>query len=290
MNAVAADYLDTLGIPLRQGRMLNEYEINTADRVALINEAAGRLWPSGDPPIGRRIRLNELEKPGRPDILTPANASPYVTIVGVVGNTRNDDLRTDTQPVVLIPYTLLAPPGRTLAIRAQSNPKMLVSALRAQVREMDSEQPLSTPLTLDEILGFRTAQPRFTMVLFSLFAALGLMLTLAGIYSVLSYLVSMRTREIGVRMALGARPADILQLIMRAGGRLVGVGIIIGIFFSVVTVRLLGSQLNLFQVTNTDPVSFLGVVLLLTVVAAFACFIPARRATKVDPMVALRYD
>jgi predicted permease len=290
MNAVAADYLDTLGIPLRQGRMLNEYEINTADRVALINEAAGRLWPSGETPIGRRIRLNELEKPGRPDILTPANASPYVTIVGVVGNTRNDDLRTDTQPVVLIPYTLLAPPGRTLAIRAQSNPKMLVSALRAQVREMDSEQPLSTPLTLDEILGFRTAQPRFTMVLFSLFAALGLMLTLAGIYSVLSYLVSMRTREIGVRMALGARPADILQLIMRAGGRLVGVGIIIGIFFSVVTVRLLGSQLNLFQVTNTDPVSFLGVVLLLTVVAAFACFIPARRATKVDPMVALRYD
>ena len=290
MNAVAAGYLDTLGIPLRRGRMLTEHEINTADRVAVINEAAGKLWSSGEDPIGRRIRLNELEKPGRPDILTPANASPYVTIVGVVGNTRNDDLRTDTQPVVLIPYTLLAPPGRTLAIRAQSNPKMLVSALRAQVREMDSEQPLSTPLTLDEILGFRTAQPRFTMMLFSLFAALGLMLTLAGIYSVLSYLVSMRTREIGVRMALGARPADILQLIMRAGGRLVGVGIIIGVFFSVVTVRLLGSQLNLFQVTNTDPVSFLGVVLLLTVVAAFACFIPARRATKVDPMVALRYD
>jgi ABC-type antimicrobial peptide transport system permease subunit len=234
--------------------------------------------------------LNELEKPSRPDILTPANASPHVTIVGVVGNTRNDDLRMDTQPVVIIPYTLLAPPGRTLALRAQNNPKMLVSALRAQIREMDSEQPLSTALTLDEILGFRTAQPRFTMVLFSLFAALGLMLTLAGIYSVLSYLVSMRTREIGVRMALGARPADILRLIMRAGGRLVGIGIIIGIFASVVTARLLGTQLNLFRVTNTDPVSFLGVVLLLGVVAAAACFIPARRATKVDPMVALRYD
>jgi putative ABC transport system permease protein len=290
VNTVAADYLTTLGIALRQGRMLNEQEINLADRVAVINEAAIKLWPDGEDPIGRRIRLNELEKPGRPDILTQANASPYVTIVGVIGNTRNDDLRNDTQPVVFIPYTLLAPPSRGLAIRAQGDPKLLVNALRAQVREMDSEQPMANPLTFEEILGSRTAQPRFTMVLFSLFAGFGLLLALAGIYSVLSYLVSMRRREIGVRMALGARPADILRLIMRTGGRLVGVGIIIGIFVSFVATRLLGSQLNLFQVTNSDPLSFLAVMFLLCVVTALACFIPARRATKVDPMVALRYD
>jgi hypothetical protein len=205
MNAVAAGYLDTLGIPLLQGRMLNEHEIEMADRVAVINEAASRLWPAGENPIGRRIRLNELEKPSRPDILTPANASPFVTIVGLVGNTRNDDLRTEKQPVVIIPYTLLAPPGRTLAIRAQNNPKMLVSALRAQVREMDSEQPLYTALTFDEILGFRTAQPRFTMVLFSLFAALGLMLTLAVMNSVV-HLVSMRPavmRQVALGSAAG---------------------------------------------------------------------------------------
>ena len=290
VNTVAVDYLNTLGVALQQGRMLSEQEIDLADRVAVINEAASRLWPSGENPIGRRIRLNELEKPGRPEILTQANASPYVTIVGVMGNTRNDDLRTDTQPVVLIPYTLLAPPSRTLAIRGQGDPKALINDLRAQVREMDAEQPVSTPQTFEEILGFRRAQPRFTMVLFSLFAALGLTLALAGIYSVLSYLVSMRTREIGVRMALGARPTDIQRMIMRAGGRLVGIGLIVGIFLSFVTARLLGSQLNLFQVTNTDPISFLGVGLLLCVVAAFACFIPARRATKVDPMEALRYD
>jgi putative ABC transport system permease protein len=290
LNMVAADYLDTLSIPVQQGRMLTEQEVNNAERVAVINEAASKLLPSEENPIGRRIRLNELEKPGRPDILTQANASPYVTIVGVIGNTRNDDLRADTLPVVLIPYTLLAPTGRTLAIRTQNDPKLLVNALRAQVAEMDSEQPIGNPTTLEEILGFRTAQPRFTMVLFTLFAVLGLMLALAGIYSVLSYLVSMRTRELGVRMALGARPIDILRLILQAGGKLVGIGLIVGIFVSFITARLLGSQLNLFQVTNTDPLSFVLVVLLLGIVAAFACLIPAQRATKVDPMVALRHD
>lgn len=290
INMVAADYLETLGIAVQQGRMLSEQEVNNAERVAVINEAASKLLPEGENPIGRRIRLNELEKPGQPSILVQANASPYVTVVGVIKNTRNDDLRAETQPVALIPYTLLAPPGRTIAIRTQNDPKLIINSLRSQVAEMDSELPVSNPFTMEEILGFRTAQPRFTMVLFSLFAALGLMLALAGIYSVLSYLVTMRTRELGVRMALGARPIDILRLIFQAGGKLVGIGLVIGILASFVVARLLGNQLNLFQVTNTDPLSFVLVVALLGVVAAFACLIPARRATKVDPMVALRHD
>jgi putative ABC transport system permease protein len=270
--------------------MLTEQEVDLADRVALINEAAVKLWPEGENPIGRRIRLNELEKTGRPDTFTQANASPFVTIIGILGNTRNDDLRNDTQPVVYIPYTLWAPPGRGLAVRTEGDPKLLVNAVRAEVQEMDADQPLGNPMTLEEILGFRTAQPRFTMVLFSLFALLGLMLALAGIYSVLSYMVSMRTRELGVRMALGARPVDILRLIFQAGGKLVAYGLIIGIFVSLIAARLLGSQLNLFRVTNSDPLSFVLVMLVLGVVAAFACFIPARRATRVDPMEALRYD
>ncbi len=290
MHSVAADYLRTLSIPLRQGRMLTEQEVNAAARLAVINEAAAKLWPSGENPIGRRIRLNELEKPGQADLLTPPNPSPYVTVVGVIGNTRNDDLRAETQPAVLVPYTLLAPAGRTLAIRGQGAPTALINALRAHVRELDSEQPLTTPVTFEEILGFRAAQPRFTMALFSLFAALGLALALAGIYSVLSYLVSLRTREIGVRMALGAQPSDILRLIMQTGGRLVGAGLVIGVLASFAMAQLLGSRLNLFQVTNTDPVSFLGAAALLCVVAAAACFIPARRATKVHPMNALRND
>lgn len=290
MNLVGADYLRTLGIPLRQGRMLTEQEVGSADRVAVINEAASKLWPAGQNPIGQRIRLNELEKPGRADLLVPANASPYVTVVGVVGNTRNDDLRSESQPVVLLPYTLLAPSGRTLAVRAQGDAMALVNTLRARVQELDSQQPLSNPISMEEILGFRTAQPRFTMALFTLFAAIGLALALAGIYSVLSYLVSMRTRELGVRIALGAQPSDILRLILRTGAKLIGAGIVVGILASVAAARLLGSQLDLFKVSAADPVSFLGVILLLVVTAAAACIIPARRATKVDPMVALRYD
>jgi putative ABC transport system permease protein len=234
--------------------------------------------------------LNELEKPSNTNLLTPAEAADGFRIVGVVGNTRNDDLRNEPQPSVLIPYTLLAPQARLLAIRAQNDPRLLINAIRAQVREVDSEQPVSGPVTFEEQLDSRTAQPRFTMTLFSLFALLGLALALAGIYSVLSYVVSMRTHEMGVRMALGAKPSDILRLILRSGGRLVGVGIVTGVIASFATARLLGSQLALFKVTNTDPVSFVAVVLLLSVVALVACLIPGRRATKVDPLIALHYN
>jgi putative ABC transport system permease protein len=290
MNLVSADYLNALSIPLRLGRMLTEREIDAAEPLAVVNESAAKLWPAGENPIGRRLKLDTLEKPGSPDVLTAPNVSPYVTIVGVIGDTRNDDIRNDPRPAVLIPYTLLAPSQRLLAVRVQGDSTALVNALRAQVREMDKEQPVNGPTTFDEILGFRTAQPRFIMALFSLFAALGLALAMAGIFSVLSYLVSMRTREIGVRMAMGARPRDILSLIFRAGGRLVGVGLVVGILASLGVTRLLGSQLELFRARTFDPVSFLGVAILLVVVAAAACFIPARRAAKVDPVVALRQD
>jgi putative ABC transport system permease protein len=289
LHAVSAGYLSTLSIPLRRGRMLSEREINASEGVAVINEAAAKLWPAGESPLGRRLKLDGLARPGWSDALTPAQASPYVTVIGVAGNTRNDDLISE-RPAVIVPYTLLAPPQRTLAVRIQGEPAPLINALRAQVREMDKEQPLLGPTTFDDILGVRTAQPRFTMALFSLFAVLGLALAMAGIFSVLSYLVSMRTREIGMRMALGAQPGEILRLIFRAGGRLVGVGIVIGVLASLAVARLLGSQLQLFQVTTLDPVSFVGVVVLLGVVAAAACFIPARRATKVDPLVALRHE
>ncbi len=290
MHAISADYLGVLGIPLRRGRMLTDREVNAAEKVAVINEAAAKLWPAGEDPVGRRLKLDLLERTGRPEVLTPPNASPYVTIIGVIGDTRNDDLRNDPRPAVLVPYTLLAPPQRTLAVRVQGDSSALMNALRAQVGEMDKEQPVNGPITFNEIVGFRTAQPRFITALFSLFAALGLALAMAGIFSVLSYLVSMRTREIGVRMAMGAQPRDILYLIFRAGGRLVGAGLVVGILASLGVARLLGSQLELFNVSGADPISFLGVAVLLSVTAAAACFIPARRATKVDPLVALRQD
>ncbi len=296
MFLVGEGYLRTLGVPLLRGRMLTPQEVDDARPVAVINEQAAKLWPAGEDPVGRQIHLDLLEQlaaagpGGARGALAHTNMSPLVTIVGVAGNTRNDDLRRDAQPAVLIPYTMVAPTQRTLAIRGSVDPSTMMNALRAQVREIDKEQPVSGPTTIDEILGFAMAQPRFISAVFTLFAGLGLALAMAGIYSVLSYLVSQRTREIGVRIALGAGRADVLRLVFRLGGRLVGVGMVVGIVASVGVTRLAGSQMSLFQVGSSDPVSLLGVAFLLGLVAAAACFIPARRAARVDPMVALRMD
>jgi putative ABC transport system permease protein len=165
-----------------------------------------------------------------------------------------------------------------------------MASVRSIVREMDPELPVSGPETFEQVVGYRVAQPRFITTLFSLFAALGLALAMAGIYSVLSYLVSRRTREIGVRMALGAQQGDVLRLVFKLGGKLVGIGIGAGVFLSLLAARVISSQLELFQVKSMDPIAFLSVVFLLCLVAGAACFIPARRAAKVDPMEALRHE
>lgn len=291
LEMVSADYLATMRIPLRHGRMLTEREINNAEPVAVINETAARLWPEGEDPIGRRLRMDDLAKPPGPQVRIPTNASPYVTVVGIVGDALNDSntgLR--KQPAVLVPYPLLSPPGFSLAIRTAGDPKKVTNALRAQVREMDQQQPMNGPTTFEEILAFQSAQPRFTMLLFTLFATLGLVLAMAGIYSVLSYSVSKRTREMGVRIALGAQRTDVLRLIFKSGAALVGLGLLVGLPASYAAARLLSSQIGLFQVNSADPISFVGVIVLLGFVAAVACLLPARRAARIDPLEALRYE
>jgi putative ABC transport system permease protein len=287
VNLVSADYIKTLGIPLRRGRMPTGREIDDAVPVAVVNEAAAGLWGPGEDPIGKRLRLDLLTN-ANPNLLAPLGSGPYVTIVGVIGNTRNDGLSGELPPASFVPYTLLAPPQRTLAVRAKGDEKRLMNLLQAQAVALDPRQPLGRSATIEVLLGFQTGQPRFIMALFSLFAALGLALAVAGIYSMLSYLVTRRSHEIGVRMALGARRGDVLGLIMKAGGRLVAAGLAIGLPAGFGAAQLLRSQL--FKVTPLDAPSCLGVVAALGAVAAAACYIPARRATKVDPMVALRCE
>ncbi|MBN8246663.1 MAG: ABC transporter permease [Verrucomicrobia bacterium] len=290
MLLAGPEYLKTLGVPLRRGRMFTAREVQDGDRVAVINEAAARLWPEGEDPVGRILRLNQLGLTNPGAVRTPAHPSSEVTVIGVMADIRNAGLREEPRPAALVPYTLAAPPARDLTLRVHGDSESWMNTLRAQVREMDPEQPLRGPFLLMDSVAEQSVQPRFTMALFTLFAAFGLTLSVAGIYSVLSYLVVRRTREIGVRMALGATAGDVLRLFLVAGGRLVLLGLALGGIAALATSRLVVQQLELFQVGAFDPVSLLAVSVLILLVAAAACYWPARRATRVDPMVALRAE
>ena len=287
INLAGADHLRAFGIPLRGGRMFDAAEARRGDRVAVINEAAAKLWPAGTDPIGSRVKLGVLE---RPPARTVADTTrpPEVTIVGVIGNTRNAGIRAEPAPILVMPYSIIAQQQRMFAIRAAGDPALLLNSVRAEVRAMDAEQPLGRPITLDEVLGQEVVQPRFTMALFSTFAALGLLLAAAGIYSVLSFHVTVRTHELGVRLALGAPRAHVLGLMLKMGGRLVLVGLGVGLAASLAATRVLRSQL--FGVGPADPLAYAAVVMVLGLVTLIACYVPARRAAGVDPIVALRQD
>jgi predicted permease len=287
VNLTGAEYLRVFGIPLRAGRIFDASEVRRGDRVAVINESAAKLWPSGENPIGASVRLGILERPPSRTIVDPSRA-PYVTIVGIIADTKNNGLRDDTAPAVVMPYTVLASIQRTLAVRSAGDPNLQLNPIRAIVREMDPDQPLGHPFTVTEIFAQDVVQPRFTMALFSAFAMLALVLAAAGIYSVLSFHVTRRTHELGVRRALGAPRSHVIGLLLRMGGRLVLAGVAVGIPASLMATRLLRSQL--YGVQATDPLAYAAVAVLMGLVALVACYIPARRAARVDPMVALRQD
>jgi putative ABC transport system permease protein len=288
VNLVGSNHLRTYGIALRGGRMFDASEARRGDRVALVNEAAAKLWPAGENPIGARLRLGVLERPPA-RTLADTTQPPEVTIIGVIANTRNAGLRAEPLPAVILPYSIIAGSQRMLAVRsAAGDPNLLLNPVRAAVQAMDAEQPLGRPITVREILGQEVVQPRFTMALFSAFAALGLALAAAGIYSVLSFHVTRRTHELGLRMALGAPRRHVLGLMLTMGGRLVLTGLVVGVAASVASTRLLRSQL--FGVQAADPLAYAAVIALLGLVTLLACYIPARRAAGVDPIVALRQE
>ena len=288
IGLISADYARTMGIPLLGGRALTVQDVMRADRVALINQTAAKQWQEGESPIGKRIHLGLLERPPGGVVLSPGASAADVTVIGILADTRNDGLRNPTVPAVFLPYTVMAPTGRTLAIRTNDNPRALLNAVREEVRQLDSELPLGRPITMSEIMGDQTQQPRFNMALFSFFGGLGLSLAAIGIFSVLSFSVARRTHEIGVRMALGAERNHVVNLMLAMGAKLVLTGLVVGLAGSLLLVRYLKTEV--FQLPATDPISLIGVVLLLGAAAFFACLIPARRAARLDPMSALRHD
>jgi putative ABC transport system permease protein len=288
LGLISEDYSQTLGIPLRRGRQLTAQEVARGDRFALINETAAKLWPAGQDPLGKHVKLDVLVNPGAKQVLVPAGGSADVIVVGILADTRNMGLRDATAPAAFVPYTLIAPPSRALTVRTAGEPMAMLNTLRVVVQQIDREVPLGRPITLEEILGFETVQPRFNMALFSAFAALGLALAAAGIYSVISYDVSQRVHEIGVRLALGARRADVLGMVLKMAGTVVSIGLAVGIAGSIALVRL--ARFDAFGGNSFDPLSVLAVVVTLSVVALIASGLPAYRAAKLDPLTALRQE
>lgn len=287
VGLISPDYPQTLGIPLRRGRALTDQDVAHGDHYALINEAAAKLWPAGQDPIGKRITIDGLNKPNRQS-LVPTGGTPDVTVVGILADTRNAGLRDATEAQIFVPYTLFAPPFRMLAVRTAGEPMAMLNTLRSVVQQMDREVPLGRPITIEEVLGYETVQPRFNVALFGTFAALGLLLAAAGIYSVISYDVTQRLHEIGVRLALGASRADVLGMVLRMAGVVVGVGLAVGVAGSIALVRLV--QFQVFEGTAFDPLSVLIVIAVLSTVALLASSLPAYRAAKLDPVTALRHD
>jgi predicted permease len=284
---ISADYPQVLAIPLRKGRSLSEQDIARGEHLALINETASRLWPAGEDPIGSSIRLDLLENPGGQNLTRPGG-SPEVTVAGIIGDTKPPGARNSPRATVFVPFTLVAPTFRTVALRTSGPPMLLLNAVRGEVRALDKNQPVARPITVEEILGFETMQPRFNMSLFAFFGMLGLALAAAGIYCVLSYSVARRTHEIGVRVALGAQRRDVIGLMLGTGGRLVAVGMIAGLTGSIALARYLHSEI--FEVPATDPLAISGVVVVLSAAALLACYVPARRAARLDATAALRHE
>jgi putative ABC transport system permease protein len=277
---VSADYLKAMNIPLRQGRYFDARDNAKSLPVAMVNETMARQYWPGENVVGRRFKM------GGPD-----DNGPWLEIVGVVGDVRQMGIDEPVKAEMYFPYqqdneTWNMP--RDLVIRTNGDTSNLVGAVRQIIREVDPDQPVSNVATMAEVLGTEAAQRRMGMIMLAAFAALALLLASLGIYGVLAYFVTQHTNEIGVRQALGATPRNILFLVLRKGMGLTLIGVAIGLAASFALTRLMSSLL--FGVTAADPLTFATVPLLLVGVALLACYIPARRARKVDPLVALRYE
>ena len=278
-------YFQTMGIPLLQGRELNERDNQDAPGVVVINQAmAGRFWPNEDP-VGKRINstARNIGPLGR---VMPQSLE--FEIVGVIGNEKNTGLNAMAEPAMYFTHTQFTYRSMSIIVRTASAPMNFAPAIRNEVWKMDGDLPVSNLKPMEQILGDSIAQPRFSTLLLGIFAALALVLAAVGIYGVMSYSIALRTREIGIRMALGAKESDVLGMVLRQGLKLASLGIAIGLIGAFAISRVMTSLL--YGVSSTDPITYITVSLILAGVALVACFVPARRATKVDPMIALRYE
>jgi len=280
-RTVTPNYFETLGMPLVQGRFFTAADTEKAPPVVVINSAMARTYFPVENPLGKRLQLGAI----------PESDVPWMEVVGVVGDVRQG-LDLDPQAEMYLPYRqadqVLPVFQLSIVLRTATDPLLQAAALRSALAEIDPNQPLVRVRTMEENMAATVAQPRFRTWLIGIFAALALVLAGVGVYGVMSYTVTQRTSEIGIRVTLGAQPEDVFRIVVGEGLRLALAGVGVGILAALALTRLLRSFL--YGVSAYDPLTFGGVALILTLVAVAASFFPARRATLVDPLVALRYE
>ena len=275
---VSPSYLDTMGIPLLRGRQLSEQDTDKTPRVVIVSETMARSYWPGEDAIGKRIGLGRITKP-----------EDWFQIIGVAKDVRQFELTAEPKPQMYLTYRQVGFfDARDLVVKTDVDPASLAATVRQAVWEIDKDQPVSNIQTMEQILADSIARQRFSMLLLAIFAAVALVLAGVGIYGVMSYSVAQRTHEIGIRMALGAQTGAVLKLAVGYGMKLVLAGLVIGLIAAFALTRVMATLL--FGVTATDPATFTLISLLLIAVAVTASYIPARRATKVNPIIALRYE
>jgi len=279
VNVVTPDYFQAMRVPIRRGRPFTDRDDRNAPPVAIVTESFAKQYFPGEDPVGKRITPNGSIDPGKP---------PVREIVGVVADMHLISLRLPPKPQIYIPHQQFAIQTMSIFARTQTDPQSLIASLRRAVAEIDKDVPVFRTRTLADYMAGSIAQPRLNAMLVSLFAVIALLLAAAGIFGVMSYSVTQRLQEIGIRLALGAQRHDVLRLIVIQGMRFVGLGLFIGLIGVFICSRLL--QSFLFGIGATDLRTMLGVTLILAAVAFLACLLPARRATLVDPIRALRAE
>jgi putative ABC transport system permease protein len=275
-DGIAGPFFETAGIPLKRGRLFSDQDRRDSPPVAIINETMERLyWPNEDP-LEKRFRFPSQQP------------SPWITVVGVTGDMHRQGLENQVAPQVFRPHAQETDDMLDVIVRTSSGPQIVAASVQSAIQSMDKSVARFNVTTVDQQLGEQTAARRFQTSLLGLFSLAALLLSAIGIYGLLHFFVAQRTNEIGVRMALGARQVNVLALVFRQGLTLATVGIAVGILGAFALTRLLSTLL--YSVTPTDPVTFATAPAILLVVAALACWIPARRAARIDPMQALRHD
>jgi putative ABC transport system permease protein len=272
-------YFQILGIPIHRGRAFTDQDTTTSEKVAIINERLAHMYFPNEDPLGKRIKWSR----------DPASEAAWLTIVGVCGEVRSYQLGAQPTPEMFAPFAQRPQPFATLAIRTYSaDPAPIAGAVRAALREVDRDQPITNVRSMRSVVNESMTEAKYVSGLTALFACIAMMLAVMGIYGVISYSVARRTHELGIRMVLGAGASDVVRLVLRQALTLVAIGLAIGVAGALAVSRLLSSWL--YGVSPRDPLTFIGAPLTLAVVALLASFIPARRATGVDPVVALRFE